>query len=214
MTRPIVLLLRQAATAALAAVLIASATLATAQASYTPIETQYIAALGPSDRTSGNDAETWGLWPVDPGPRGVLLSAFDKLQAAGGRAPDGWAFDAGRWWLEEHGLIMEAPDFPLPAGKYVVTGGREAVATLTVAAPDASGHQAWSLSDGADIYDVTHLRCRAAVYTPAETGGTCTPAAAQRASFPVTPGADMPPVSGCSKQDYQVLIVIGMVPES
>jgi hypothetical protein len=30
-------------------------------------------------------------------------------------------------------------------------------------------------------------------------------------AFPVAPGAAMPPVAGCNKQDYEVLIVIGMV---
>ena len=30
---------------------------------------------------------------------------------------------------QEHGLIMEKPDFPLPAGKYVVTGGRKTTAS-------------------------------------------------------------------------------------
>ncbi len=29
-------------------------------------------------------------------------------------------------------------------------------------------------------------------------------------AFPVEPGAAMPPVGGCRKQDYDVLIVIGM----
>jgi len=33
-------------------------------------------------------------------------------------------------------------------------------------------------------------------------------------AFPVAPGAAMPPVEGCSKQDYQVLIVIGVVEEN
>ena len=32
--------------------------------------------------------------------------------------------------------------------------------------------------------------------------------------FPKTPGTVMPAVEGCGKQDYQVLIVIGMKVES
>ena len=32
--------------------------------------------------------------------------------------------------------------------------------------------------------------------------------------FPVEPGAAMPPVEGCNKQDYAVLIVIGMMVEN
>ena len=43
-------------------------------------------------------------------------------ESAGGKAPAGWSWDKNDWWLEEHGLIMEKPDFPVPAGRYVVTG--------------------------------------------------------------------------------------------
>ena len=123
--------------------------------------TQYIAALGDPLATSGSDAGTWGLWPVDPGPRGVWSSDYDDLIANAGLAPSGWQFDGAAWWLEEHGLIMEAPSFPLPPGQYVVTGGREVTSVLTVEPADATGTHAWSLADGATIYDVTHLRCRA-----------------------------------------------------
>lgn len=188
-------------------------TAAQAEATYTAIPTQYIAALGPTTATSGNDAETWGLWAVDPGPRGVWIDDYAGLVANGGVAPDGWQFDAGGWWLEEHGLIMEAPTFPLPAGQYVVTGAREVTSVLTVAAPDADGHQAWSLADGATLYDVTHLRCRAAVYTPRD-GQMCSPEATPTHVFPMVPDRAMPAVEGCSKVDYQVLIVVGMMVES
>src|SRR5579872_4217983 len=34
------------------------------------IEPQYIAALGEPGATSGNDAQSWGVWSQDPGPRG------------------------------------------------------------------------------------------------------------------------------------------------
>ena len=68
---------------------------------------------------SGSGAQAWGLWRVDPGPRAVRLSSFEKLRDAGGVAPAGWKFDESDWWLEEHGLIMEAPLFPVPPGSYV-----------------------------------------------------------------------------------------------
>ena len=48
------------------------------------------------------------------------------------------------------------------SGKYLVTGGREVTTTLTV---HADGR--WELADGATLYDVTHLPCRAARYTTA-----------------------------------------------
>src|SRR5690349_4853776 len=67
------------------------------------VPTQYIAALAPPDATSGSNAETWGLWAQDPGPRGVRLKAYDRFK--GGTAPAGWHFDKNAWWLEEHGLL-------------------------------------------------------------------------------------------------------------
>ncbi len=172
--------------------------------------TQYIAALGDKAATSGADAATWGFWAVDPGPRGVPIRRFDELIGNSGVAPDGWQFDAGAWWLEEHGLMMEAPSFPLAAGRYVVTGGRDVTSVLTVNAPDAAGNQSWALADAASIYDVTHLRCRAAVYMPTD-GATCNPQDTNLNVFPLTPEVAMPSVTGCSKQDYQVLIVVGMM---
>ena len=64
----------------------------------------------------------------------------------------------------------------------------------------------WSLKEG-KLFDVTHLPCRSALYTPG--GGTCTPEKANRKDFPVTPGAAMPDVTGCARQDYAVLFVLG-----
>ena len=192
--------------------LVLAATSVQAEAVFVPGDTQYIAALGDAKATSGTDAQDWGFWEVDPGPRGVWSTDYAELMADGGTAPDGWQFDPASWWLEEHGLIMEAPSFPLPAGQYVVPGGREVTSVLTVAAPDAAGKQAWSLADGATIYDVTHLRCRAAVYT-AEAGQSCTPDKTPTGVFPMDPGRAMPEVEGCSKRDYQVLIVIGRMVE-
>ena len=55
---------------------------------------------------------------------------------------------------------------------------------------------------------MTHLPCRAACYTPASDG--VFPAKVPRAAFPVTPGAEMPPVDDCAKQDYAVVFVIGL----
>ncbi len=180
---------------------------------YTPVPTQYIAALGDPGASVGTGAEAWGHWAIDPGPRGVKLSGYEALLEAAGEAPAGWRFDAGSWWLEEHGLIMEAPLFPLAPGRYVVTGDREAQAVLTIEAPDAAGKQAWALDSGATIYDVTHLRCRAARYVPEAGSRSCSPASANRTQFLVEPGAAMPRVAGCLQQDYQVLIVIGMATE-
>jgi hypothetical protein len=174
------------------------------------VPTQYIAALADREATSGNNAQLWGLWRQDPGPRGVSLDEFGRLQAAGGIAPAKWKFDSTDWWMEEHGLIMEQPEFPLPPRQYMVTGNREAKSVLTVHPMTEDGTQRWELSDGATLYDVTHLRCRSARYTPATSAGSCSPAKARQADFPVPPGGPMPPVENCHKQDYSVLIVLGV----
>ncbi len=179
------------------------------------IPAQFIAALAEPGATAGNNAHTWGLWRQDPGPRGVELDSYARLKAAGGVAPAKWKFDSADWWVEEHGLIMEKPDFPLPAGKYLVTGDRDVTTVLTVHPKDKDGNQRWELADGATLYDVTHLACRSARYTqPAAGKNSCTPENAKQSNFPVAPGATMPPVAGCSKQDYAVLIVIGVAADS
>jgi hypothetical protein len=132
------------------------------------------------------------------------------LKNAGGVAPARWKFDETDWWLEEHGLIMEQPTVPLPPGKYLVTGARKVTAVLTIHPTDSHGDRRWELDQGATLYDVTHLACRSARYTPATVGGSCSPANAKQTAFPVAPGGAMPPVEGCTKQDYAVLIVIGV----
>ena len=158
--------------------------------------------------------DKWGLWEEDPGPRGVRLGSYQKLKSKG-KAPAGWEFDKSDWWLEEHGLIMETPGklparkfvrdgkFTLDRAKYVVTGDREVTTVLTVYSDGR-----WKLDKGT-LYDVTHLPCRSARYTPDERG-SCTPEQARTADFPVTPGAAMPAVAGCNKQDYAVLFVLGI----
>jgi hypothetical protein len=183
------------------------------QPKFQRISTQYIAALGAPNAISGSGAESWGLWPLDPGPRGVRLSRLKQLEEAGGVAPASWKFDQTDWWLEEHGLIMEQPTFPIPPGKYLVTGDREVTTALTIHSPDKNGNSRWELDDQATLYDVTHLRCRSARYTPTTGEGSCSPANVQKAAFPVTPGGVMPPVEGCKKQDYSVLIVIAVAVE-
>jgi hypothetical protein len=177
---------------------------------YKRIEPQYIAALGDPGATSGGGAQSWGLWSQDPGPRGCKLDRYPQLKAAGGVAPSQWKFDAADWWLEEHGLIMEKPTFPLPPGKYLVTGDRTVTTVLTIQPKDKDGNQRWALADGATLDDVTHLGCRSARYTPATPNNSCSPANVRPTGFPVHPGAAMPVVNGCRKQDYTVLIVVGL----
>lgn len=184
------------------------------QTKFKRIPVQFIAALGEPQATSGTGAQAWGLWPVDPGPRGVRLRNYELLLSSGGIAPARWTFDSEDWWVEENGLIMEKPIFPLQPGKYVVTGNREAVSVLTVHPAGDDGDQRWDLSDGATIYDVTHLRCRSARYTPAVAGEPCTPDLAPQTTFPVKPGKAMPSFAGCNKQDYAVLFVIGVAVEN
>ena len=173
------------------------------------IPTQFIAALGDPQANAGSGAQTWGLWRVDPGPRGVWLKNFDRLQADDGVAPARWRFDKQDWWVDENGLLMEKPAFPVPPGKYVVTGERETVAILTIYPEDATGDRRWELDRGAVLHDVTHLPCRSARYTSTNSESACSPANMSLAHFPIEPGAIMPRVEACNKQDYWVLFVIG-----
>lgn len=184
-----------------------------AETKFKPIPTQFIAALGDPQANSGTGAEAWGLWRLDPGPRGVRLDSYDGFRISGGLAPAGWSLDTSDWWLEEHGLIMERPDASLAPGKYLVTGGRTVMTTLTVLAPDKDGAHRWQLDDGAKLIDVTHLRCRSARYKPATAQSACSPAGAQQSMFPVAPGGVMPAVPGCAKQDYAVLFIVGVAEE-
>lgn len=174
------------------------------------VSPQFIAALGDPAARAGSGAQAWGLWSIDPGPRGVWLRDHAQLSEPGGATPAGWAFDESDWWLEEWGRIMEGPSFPLPPGKYVVTGGRDVTAVLTIHPPAEGGASRWELADGARLHDVTHLGCRSARYTPVAGAGSCSPARARESDFPVPAGGVMPEVPGCHKQDYHVLIVVGV----
>ncbi len=174
------------------------------------VPTQFIAALGDPNAKSGTGAETWGIWRKDPGPRGVWLRLFPILKATGGYGPGNWKFDSQDWWLDENGLIMEKPVFSLPAGKYLVTGEREVTTVLTVFPENENGEKRWELGDNAELFDVTHMPCRSARYTPLDKNADCSPASVDQSLFKIAPGAVMPEVPGCHKQDYAVLIVIGM----
>ena len=168
------------------------------------IPTQFIAAIADPEAASGSNAQDWGVWTVDPGPRGVFLRDYKKdIQTRNNIAPVGWKFDNKDWWVEEHGLIMEAPSFPLEAGRYLVTGGRLVTTVL-----DVKEGGEWSLEKGT-LFDVTHLPCRSARYTPKDGVGNGSPLTAKEIDFPVKPGAEMPKVEGCDKVDYAVLFVIG-----
>ena len=83
------------------------------------------------------------------------------------------------------------------------------VAMLTIHKEDAQGVRRWELDSDATLYDVTHLPCRSARYTPVA-GASCSPANASLADFPVTPGGPMPAVEGCHKQDYAVLFIVAI----
>ncbi len=177
------------------------------------IPTQFIAALGDPMASEGSNANDWGIWRVDPGPRGVRLQQYSSvLEKNKGVAPAGWKFNPNEWWLEEHGLIMEPPTFPLNPGRYLVTGGRAATAVLSVSEPtnNNSKLQSWSLEGNVKLYDVTHLPCRSAKYTPISSVNSGSPLNARTVDFPVSPGAPMPSVEGTKKQDYAVLFVVGV----
>lgn len=170
--------------------------------SFQRVPTQFIAALGDPSANVGLGAAEWGLWRLDPGPRGVPLREYARLEAAGGVASAGWTFSADDWWLEENGRIMERPA-RLPPGRYLVTGDRE---VTTVLAVGPTGE--WALADGASLYDVTHLPCRSARYR--RQAPSATPGAANLSDFPVAAGARMPQIRGFEQQDYAVVFVVGV----
>jgi hypothetical protein len=174
------------------------------------VKPMFIAALADPTATSGRGAETWGLWRTDPGHTGVWLRLYPMLKKAGNIAPGLWSFDIDDWWLDENGLIMKAPEFPIPAGKYLVTGERETIAALTIHPTDETGNQNWELNRNATMYDVTHLPCRSTRYTPKGASGTCTPANVNKDPFPLKVGLKLPKVDGCEGKDYSVMIVVGL----
>eukprot|EP00584_Thalassiosira_punctigera_P020636 CAMPEP_0172562282 /NCGR_PEP_ID=MMETSP1067-20121228/96353_1 /TAXON_ID=265564 ORGANISM="Thalassiosira punctigera, Strain Tpunct2005C2" /NCGR_SAMPLE_ID=MMETSP1067 /ASSEMBLY_ACC=CAM_ASM_000444 /LENGTH=292 /DNA_ID=CAMNT_0013352481 /DNA_START=32 /DNA_END=910 /DNA_ORIENTATION=+ len=179
------------------------------------VPTQFIAALGdPASSSAASGAEQWGIWRIDPGPRGVFIKNFQANPSMGSknaRMPSGWVFDPNDFWIEEYGRVMEKPDFPLTPGRYLVTGGREATTLLTVSLPNDRGEQGWKFGEaGVTLYDVTHLPCRSARYHPNRGEKFRSPADANVSDFPVTPGSEMPAVEGCDKQDYAVLFVIAV----
>ena len=205
---------RQWLTSALGLMLASASSTLLAQTRIRRIQTQYIATTAPAGATSGTSAETWGIWTVDPGPIGVWLRFYQSLQKAGNIAPSGWRFNINDWWLDENGLIMKSPEFPIPAGQYYVTNGEQHFSLLTIQHPDAAGKQTWSLSDDKTIGNVTHGPCRSARYTPKTGLGTCSPKDANRAAFPLKPGESPPLVRGCNRKQYAVLIVFGLPIES
>eukprot|EP00978_Attheya_sp_CCMP212_P012296 scaffold30530_cov43-Attheya_sp.AAC.3 len=166
---------------------------------------EYVAALAPSPKDSSGFGETWGLWTMDPGPRGVSSQTYSSLSSNNNNImPAGWKLDPNDFWIEEHGLLMETPSFPLTSGQYLVTGGKLTTAILSYDKKNNS----WQLASPQNgkpvaLDDVTHGPCRAARYH----GGS--PQSINPRDFPVRPGALMPHVPGCEKQDYSVLFVIG-----
>ena len=175
---------------------------------------RFIAALGDPKASSGTGAEEWGLWRDDPGPRGFYLRDYDRKLKSNNI---GWTLDKDAIWIEEHGLVMPSTEnLPrtslrkstkesLPYKRYVVTGDREVTTVLTVFQDGR-----WELTKGS-LYDVTHLPCRSAKYTPASGSGSCVPKPADQDFFPIKPGKEMPRLSNpnCAKLDYAVLFVLG-----
>src|SRR5260370_17815834 len=105
---------------------------------------------------------------------------------------------------------MEKPTFPLPPGKYLVTGDRKVTTVLTIQPKDKDGNQRWELADGATLYDVTHLVCRLLLEKKATANNSCSPANVRTTGFPVNPWAAMPVLNVCRKQDSAVLIVVAL----
>ena len=187
----------------------ASPAFAAGKKDYKQAPIHFIAALGAADATYGSGAQNWGIWYGDPATRSIWLSMYPLIRQMGGFTPANWRIEEDDWWLDENGLIMLPPEFPIPPGRYLVTGDRELTTHLTIEEPDANADMKWSLDEG-ELYDVTHLPCRASRYTPLGDTGTCLPTGADFGQFPIPVGQPLPQVAACNKKDYSVLIVIGL----
>src|SRR5215467_12985591 len=77
------------------------------QTKFQRISTQFIAALGDPGATSGSGAQSWGLWPLDPGPRGVELNSYQRLKDPGAVAAPHRTVKATDWSREEQGYTTE-----------------------------------------------------------------------------------------------------------
>ena len=85
---------------------------------------QFIAANvdptgGGNQQSSGTGADSWGIWTVDPGPRGVQLRDYSKLEKNNGVAPAKWQFENElASWGEDYAavpsgtqVVPKSPDF-------------------------------------------------------------------------------------------------------
>ena len=80
---------------------------------------------------------------------------------------------------------------------------------LTIHPADRNGDRRWELDKGATLYDVTTWPAAPRAIHRRRWWFVLAGKRAETA-FPVAPGGAMPPVEGCTKQDYAVLIVIGV----
>ena len=64
----------------MAVMIFGQASSAESQTRFKHIPLQYIVALGDPGANAGGDAESWGLWRQDPGPRGCRLENYKQLK--------------------------------------------------------------------------------------------------------------------------------------
>ncbi|MBS0155983.1 MAG: hypothetical protein JSS38_15410 [Nitrospira sp.] len=88
-------------------------------------------------------------------------------------------------------------------------GAKRVTAVLTIYPANSHGDRRWELDQGETPYNMTRLGCRSAHYTPAA-GESCALAHTKQTAFPGAPEGAMPQVEDCTKQDYALLIVIGV----
>lgn len=135
----------------------------------------------------------------------MRLRDYERIMATESAERPSW-LDSKDFFLDENAIIMPQPEFPMPPGKYLVTGARSTTTGLTI---DAEGN--WKLDEG-KLFDVTHLPCRAARYrttTTAEDSKAGSPMTVRKGDFPVMPGGIMPDVLGTNKEIYSVVFIIG-----
>ena len=153
------------------------------------------ASVGPGPSTPGNGCRTRFRQNPRDGRRGILPTApfaSPPGVATWRRSPPGPEQDDPRltlWTRPETAEVQGCRRPDLVAGARLTrlsarVGSRSrrcpcrarALRQVTaVSAPDAQGHPAWELADGATLADVRHLACRSARFRPDSAGADCSP---------------------------------------
>src|SRR5450631_3846737 len=147
------------------------------------------------------------MGPLEPGPGPARLQAGPLRSIEGGRRRGAVTVEIRRCGLVARGTRLDHGEADLSAAPWEIPRhGRPQGDDRADNSAKGQGRQ----SAVGTRRRRNPLRCRPARYTPAPANNSCSPANVRTKGFPVNPGAAMPVVNGCRKQDYAVLIVVGL----